>query len=92
MSLFPLWGNAPIKICPPPAPKLEITTGEAPIRVHYDNEEIGKIHKEAGIYVFYMFPIRHNSYLSEFHFYGNYNSELLRGILAKLDELNGVST
>lgn len=70
----------------PPRPKLpekpelkelEIIIGEAPIEVKYDGELIGSISKINGVYAFNTL-------------YGNYNSTLLKGIAAKLDELNGV--
>ena len=93
MSYFGLggmWGANDVKKKPEPEPKgLEIITGDAPISVKYNNNTIGVISKEGGVYEFTMVPDRYSVSLN-MGFYGNYDSDMLKGIAAKLDELNGV--
>lgn len=73
-----------------PEPKgLEIIVGDAPISVKYNNETIGNIEKINNVYKFHMVLERY-SIAANMAFYGNYDSDLLKGIAAKLDELNGV--
>lgn len=75
---------------PKPEPKgLEIITGDAPISVKYDGKNIGRIYKNDGVYEFTMDPATYR--LDGWNcFYGNYDSNMLKLIAAKLDELNEV--
>lgn len=94
MSLF-CWSGSDIakreKESQKPEPKgLEIIVGDAPISVKYNGETIGSIDKIDDVYKFHMLPIRYSLNVN-MQFYGHYDSDLLKGIVAKLDELNGVN-
>lgn len=93
MSYFGLggmWGAKDVKKETKPEQRgLEIIVGDAPISVKYDGKNIGRIYKNDGVYEFTMDPATYRLDGGNC-FYGNYDSLMLKGIAAKLDELNCV--